>query len=84
VTSYTGTPTLSVSTGTISSTTSGVFSSGAWTGMVKVNSGGSGVTITATDGSHSGTSNSFTVNPGGATSLVLSSGNSQIAGTAFL
>ncbi len=63
VTSYSGSPTLSVSTGTISPTSTGVFSSGVWTGNVTMTAAGSGVTITVTDGAHSGTSNSFTVNP---------------------
>jgi hypothetical protein len=63
ITNYTGINTLSVSTGTISPTIAGVFSSGVWTGSVTVTDAGSGVTVTATDGTHSGTSNSFTVNP---------------------
>jgi hypothetical protein len=63
VSSYTGTNTLSVSTGTISPTSTGAFSNGVWTGMVTVTAAGSGVTITATDGSYSGASDPFTVNP---------------------
>ncbi|MGA3059732.1 MAG: hypothetical protein ABSD92_05120, partial [Candidatus Bathyarchaeia archaeon] len=63
VTSYSGTPTLSVSTGTISPTLTSAFSNGVWTGTVTMTGAGSGVTITATDGTHTGTSNSFTVNP---------------------
>jgi hypothetical protein len=63
VSSYTGTNTLSVSTGTISPTSTGAFSNGVWTGMVTVTTAGSGVTITATDGSYSGASDPFTVNP---------------------
>jgi hypothetical protein len=51
--------------------------------MVTMTGAGSGVTITATDGTHSGTSNSFTVNSGAATHLVVSTGTSQVAGTAF-
>jgi hypothetical protein len=83
VTSYAGTPTLSVSTGTISPTIAGTFSSGVWTGMVTMTGAGSGVTITATDNTHSGTSNSLTINPGVATQLAVSSGASQVAGIAF-
>jgi hypothetical protein len=63
VTSYTGTPILSVSTGTISSPITGAFSSGVWTGAITATGVGSSVTITVTDGTHTGTSNSFTVNP---------------------
>jgi cell division septation protein DedD len=83
VTSYTGTNTLSVSAGTISPTTTGAFSSGVWTGMVTVTGAGSGVTITATDGTHSVTSNLFTMNPGVVTHLVVSTGTSQVADIAF-
>jgi len=80
---YAGTPTLSVSTGTISPTITGAFSNGVWTGMITMTGLGSGVTITATDGTYAGTSNSVTVNPGVATHLVVSSGASQVAGIAF-
>ena len=83
VTSYTGKPTLSVSTGTISPTITGAFSSGVWTGTVTATGAGSGVTITATDSTHSGTSNSFTVVSGVAARFVVSSGASQVAGFAF-
>jgi hypothetical protein len=83
VTSYTGTPILSVSTGTISSPITGAFSSGVWTGAITATGVGSSVTITVTDGTHSGSSNSFTVNPGFATHLVVSNGASQVAGNDF-
>ncbi len=83
VTSYTGTPTLSVSTGTISPTITSAFSSGVWTGIITMAGAGSGVAITATDGTHTGTSNSVTIDPGVATHLVVSSGTSQVAGIAF-
>ena len=83
VTSYTGTPILSVSTGTISSPITGAFSSGVWTGAITATGVGSSVTITVTDGTHSGSSNSFTVNPGFATHIVVSNGASQVAGNDF-
>ena len=83
ITSYTGKPTLSISTGTINPTVTGAFSNGVWTGTVTTTGAGSDVTITATDGSHSGTSNSFNVNSGVANRLVVSSGASQVAGVAF-
>ena len=64
VTSYNGTPTLMCSAGSTNpSSTIGGFSSGVWTGAILVVTAGSGVTITATDGSHSGVSDRFTVNP---------------------
>ena len=62
VTSYTGTPSLTYSAGSISPATMTAFVSGVGSTSVKVTAGSS-VTITATDGTHSGTSNSFTVNP---------------------
>jgi protein-tyrosine-phosphatase len=62
VTSYSGTPTLTYSAGSITpSSATGGFSSGVWTGSVTVTAAGSSVIITATDGSYTGTSNSFTV-----------------------
>ena len=83
VPTYTGKPTFTVSTGTISPTLTDAFSIGIWTGTVTVTGAGSDVKITATDSTHSGTSNSFTVNPGTANHLVVSSGFSQVAGVAF-
>jgi hypothetical protein len=82
-TGYSGRPTLSISTGTINPTVTGVFSNGVWTGTVTATSAGSDVTIMATDGSHSGMSNPFNVNSGAANRLVVSSGTSQVAGVAF-
>ncbi len=63
ITSYTGINTLSVSTGTISPTSTGAFSSGVWTGTVTVTGAGSGVTISTSGSGMSGTSGGFTVNP---------------------
>ena len=63
-TSYSGAPTLSCSVGSITpSSATGGFSNGVWTGSVTVTAAGLDVTITATDGIYSGSSNSFTVNP---------------------
>ena len=64
ITNYTGTNTLSVSTGTISPTSTGAFSNGVWTGTVTVTDAGSGVTISTSGSGMTGTSGSFTVNPG--------------------
>jgi hypothetical protein len=72
VTSYTGTNTLTVSSGTISPTSTGAFTAGVWTGSVTLTTSGSGITIGTTGSSKSGTSNAFTVNPGAATHFVVS------------
>jgi hypothetical protein len=64
LTNYIGTNTLSVSTGTISPTITGVFSSGVWTGSVIITHAGSGISLFTTGSSMSGTSNLFTVNSG--------------------
>jgi len=63
VTSYTGTNTLSDTTGTISPTSTGAFISGFWTGIVTINKAQTGVAITTTGSGKSGTSNPFDVNP---------------------
>ena len=79
VTSYTGTPTLSVSTGTINPTVTAAFSNGVWTGTVTVTGAGSSITITATDGTVTGSSNSFTVNAGAVANVVISPTGSSVA-----
>ena len=61
VTGYTGSPSLTVSAGSISPTTMNAFVGGVGSTSVTLTASGSGVTITATDGTHTGTSNSFTV-----------------------
>jgi len=61
VTSYTGTPSLTYSAGSISPITMNTFISGVGSTSVTVTTAGSDVNITATDGSSTGTSNSFTV-----------------------
>ncbi len=83
VTSYTGNPTLTYSAGAINPPSSGVFASGTKTVSVTVTASGTGVSITATDGTTTGSSGTFTVNAGVATHLVVSSGTSQVAGTPF-
>jgi hypothetical protein len=66
VTSYIGTPTLTCSAGvgTITPTDIGAFSGGTGNGLVTITKSGASITITATDGLTTGTSNTFTVNPG--------------------
>ena len=83
VTNYTGRPTLSASIGTINPTITSVFSNGVWTGTITATGSGSNIIITAIDGTHSGQSNSFTINPGTSTRLEVSCGISQVAGIAF-
>ena len=64
VTGYSSSVPLSVSFGTISPTSTGTsgWSGSVWTGTVSLTTSGSGVTITANDGSsHTGTSNTFNV-----------------------
>jgi VCBS repeat-containing protein len=66
VSSYTGIVSISDSTGTVTPTTAGPFSGGTWTESVNISAEGSAVTLTASDGTISGTSNSFAVTALGA------------------
>ena len=61
VTSYGGTPSLTYSAGSISPGSMNAFVSGIGSTSVTVTGTGSDATITATEGTHSGLSNSFTV-----------------------
>jgi hypothetical protein len=61
VTSYAGQPVLSDTTGTVSPAGTGSFTSGVWQGNLTISQIASGVTITATDGATTGTSNAFNV-----------------------
>jgi hypothetical protein len=72
VTGYTGTPSLTYSAGSISPTTMNVFVNGVGSTSVGVTSTGSSVTITATDGTHTGISNSFAVNAAAGVHFVVS------------
>ncbi len=58
---YSGQASLSDSTGSISPPVTGNFSAGVWSGVVTIGQTGSGVTINASDGVATGTSNSFDV-----------------------
>ena len=59
------------------------FANGVWSGSLTLTKSGTGVTITASGGGKTGVSNTFTVNPGSATSLTVSGFPSSItAGTA--
>jgi PKD repeat protein len=66
-TSYIGTNTLSVSTGTISPTSTTAFTAGVWTGSVTLYTTGTGITIGTTGATKTGTSNGITVNAGSGT-----------------
>jgi protocatechuate 3,4-dioxygenase beta subunit len=84
LTSYAGKPVLSDTTGTISPTSTGSFTNGVWQGNVTISKAATGVTIKVTDGSVTGTSNSFTVAGGTASQFVFSTISSpQTNGTAF-
>jgi hypothetical protein len=61
VVGYVGTPTLTISAGSISPGMMNAFVSGMGSTLVTATGAGSAVTISTTDGGHSGTSNSFTV-----------------------
>ena len=60
-TGYVGTPSLTSSAGSINPTTMAAFVGGVGSTSVTITSSGSSVTITVTDGNHSGTSNPFTL-----------------------
>ena len=79
VTSDTGTPTLGISTGTINPTVTAAFSSGIGSDMVTVTGAGTSITITATDGAATGTSNPFTVNAGAVANVAISPTDSSVA-----
>ena len=84
LTSYVGTNTLNVSTGTISPSVTGVFSSGIWGGSVTVTGADSGVTLFTTGSGMSGTSSIFTVNSGALNSFTFAAISSpQTAGSVF-
>ena len=61
VITYAGAAQLSDSTGSISPTSTGAFTSGVWTGPVTITQAAAGATITVQDGLVSGQSNSFVV-----------------------
>jgi hypothetical protein len=81
---YVGANALNVSTGTLSPSVTGLFSSGVWTGSVTVTGAGSAVTLFTTGSGVSGTSNIFTVNPGAPNHFTFAPISSpQTAGSAF-
>ena len=76
-TSYTGTPSLSDLSGTISPTSTSAFVGGVWTGSVTVTLAGSDF-INATDGAITETSNTFTVTHASAVSIAVSPATDSI------
>jgi hypothetical protein len=78
VPSYTGSNSISDSTGTISPTSTGAFTSGVWTGSVTITKAQVGVTISTSGGGKSGESNSFDVNPAGGNKLVITVNPSSV------
>ena len=84
IANYIGANALNVSTGTVSPSVTGLFSSGVWAGSVTVTGAGSGVTLFTTGSGVSGTSNIFTVNPGALNNFTFAPISSpQTAGSAF-
>jgi YVTN family beta-propeller protein len=61
VTSYAGTNTLAISSGTISPANTGVFSAGLWTGQITLSQSGTNINISTSGAGKSGTSNQFIV-----------------------
>ena len=80
---YVGSNILNVSTGSVSPVSTGVFSSGVWTGSVRVTGAGSGITLFTTGSGMSGTSGAFSVNADALNRFTFSVIGSQIAGSAF-
>ena len=83
VTGYTGTNSLSDSTGTISPTTTGAFTSGVWTGDVTITTAQTGVQITTIGDSISKISDPFDVTPASLHHFTFSTISNQSAGAAF-
>lgn len=84
VTSFTGTVSIGINSGSIQPAASGAFSAGVRTEAVTVPQAGSNRQITVNDGAgHSGTSNAFNVNAAGLDHFVFSSIGTQAAGAGF-
>jgi hypothetical protein len=85
VTSFNNTVTISDQSGSIAPTSSGNFSSGQWTGQVKIDSSYNNNTITVSrpGTGETGTSNTFNVSVGSLDHFIISSVTTQIAGTPF-
>ena len=80
---YSGQPTLSDSTGTMTPAIAGIFNGGAWEGFVTIGQTANNVSISVTDGAATGTSNVFAVNPVPVYYQVISPSYTQVAGEPF-
>ncbi|MBO3840465.1 MAG: DNRLRE domain-containing protein [Candidatus Brockarchaeota archaeon] len=83
-TDYTGTNSLSDTTGTINPTITGAFVNGRWTGMVTISRIGSNIKITTSGAGKSGESNAFEVRAGPPAKLAITpSSFTMAAGVAY-
>ena len=83
ITNYVGTNALNVSIGTISPAITGNFVNGVWTGSVTVTGAGSGVWLSTSGSGMTGTSGTFTVNPGALDHFTFNAISAQTSGSAF-
>ncbi len=85
VTSFSNTVNISDQSGSITPTSSGNFSSGQWTGQVKIVSSynNNSITVTKSGTGETGTSNTFNVSAGSLDHFVISSVSTQTAGAPF-
>jgi hypothetical protein len=84
VTSFGGTVSISINSGTIAPATSGAFANGARIESVTIPNAGNNRIISVNDGSgHTGASNAFNVTAGGLASFVISTIATQAAGAPF-
>jgi hypothetical protein len=81
LTNYAGPAALSDTTGTINPTVTGSFTNGVWTGEVTITQAMTQVMVTAQDGSVSGSSNSFDVNPAAMSRITLEPAEDTISTT---
>ena len=85
VTSYTGSNTLFVSSGTIAPTSTTAFVAGVWTGQVTLSQAGMGISISTSGEVKSGKSNTFIVNPNALDHFVFNAISSpQTTGSPFI
>lgn len=83
VTSFAGRANLSEATGTLDPATSGNFSSGSWTGSVRITRSQNDLNLTAEYSGHTGLSNNFNVNPAVISRFQISNISTKAAGEYF-
>jgi len=83
VTNFTNAATLSDETGTIFPTSTGNFTSGQWTGSVRITKSQNDVTITATRSSVTGQSNAFNIEPNSLDHFSIATIGTKAAGVPF-